>query len=164
MDNISSLAIFQESWIFYVILSLFIISIISCFLDSDKKVPSAYCLSTLVAMVAYLEYKSDLNNDWINYNSIAIYLVVGCIYFFIRVYFLGRNYVDRNYAEEETRIKYRMEYLWESIGSNIIYWWFLFPLSFIEWALSDLSKVLTRFVNSLFKSLVEKLFNLGANK
>jgi|AntRauMFilla1563_2_1112583.scaffolds.fasta_scaffold03221_4 hypothetical protein len=80
------------------------------------------------------------------------YLIIGFIYALIRTYFHGNKITSKKDFDNK---KY-------GIKDKIIKWWVLFPLSFINWVLSDLLNDIMNFLYNRFDKLFEYVFKLGA--
>jgi hypothetical protein len=91
---------------------------------------------------------------WSNFNIlfyfswelICSYLGIGLLYSFIKTYFFARK-------KGEDGRKY--------IKENVFRWWFLWPVSLINWILSDIIRDLYNLVYNKLSRLYDGIFNLG---
>lgn len=87
--------------------------------------------------------------DVITLSNALGYLGIGFVYAMLMTYIYGRK-SDSKYSPEYYDVK-----------SKVIRWWFLFPLSIINWIVSDFIFDATEFIYDKFSGLFEYIFRLG---
>lgn len=128
---------------FWIIFGLLIITLFAS--DIQEQGYGASFSLTLFLGLNY--FWGNLNIlSFLNYKHILMYLCLGLLYSFIRTYF---------YAKKEGEIGRR--YLKE----NIFRWWFLWPISLINWIFSDLISNLYDLIYSKLNILFNKIFDWG---
>ena len=126
----------------------------------------------LVFMVGMNYYSTFEPFRYITWTSVGLYLGVGFIHSIIRTYFYGAsnplkyNGYEHNPSEETVKksIDDQIETKRSYLKGNVFRWWFLFPISFINWAISDLVRDVYNFVYSKLQSLYEGVFNMGIKR
>ena len=105
---------------------------------------------------------------WGNYDILAIftvwsvssYLVTGFVFSVIRTYFYGRKKLDYdNEAYLEREIRSRKNELKE----HVFRWWFLWPVSMVNWFFSDLLKDVWDWIYAKSYKLFNYILDMGLN-
>lgn len=143
METLLGLSLFGSVFAFYAVLVVLLIIFFSAeFSESGIIAASSFGCFLL------------LNYFWGNlplfeiftFKNIAIYIIAGFIFAIIRTYFKGRELKgdDKKYFD---------------LKSAIFRWWFLFPVSAINWILGKLLKDLYDFVYSKIEKFFNSIFN-----
>ena len=103
--------------------------------------------------------------SWIN---VGAYFGIGFLYSLIRTFFYGRKslkydgVISKPTDEDITNnLKYRIEDRKSHLKNNVFRWWFLFPISFIDWVLSDLVKDVYNWLYKQLHKLYESILDAG---
>lgn len=84
--------------------------------------------------------------DIFSFQNIAMYLGIGFVFAIIRTYFKGRE------LDKKDRENYELK-------EAIFRWWFLFPISIINWVFGKLLKDLYNFIYSKVEKFFIFIFN-----
>lgn len=108
--------------------------------------------------------------EYFTWGKFGIYIGIGFLYSLIRTYFYGKaplkyNGYQSNVKEDELKenIKSQIENRRTHLKGNVFRWWFLFPISFIDWVLTDLIKDVFNAVYKKLHKLYESILNYGLN-
>lgn len=137
-------------WLFWGLVLALIISLFS--FDNNENGIGAFFSFAIFSVVTY--FWSSFNIlEYVNWVSVGTYLGIGFIYSLIRTYFLGRK----------TKLKASgdRKYLKEKLKGNVFRWWLLWPVSLLNWILSDLVRDLYNLVYKKLQKLYEGIFELG---
>lgn len=122
-----------------------------------------------MAFILLLQFQSTfVPVDYFSWSTLGLYLGIGFVHSLLRTYFYGRKKLKYNgYHKPETdkekeeniksQIKDRKSYL----KGNVFRWWFMFPISFLNWVLSDLMKDAYDVIYKQLNKLYEAIFNMG---
>lgn len=143
METLLNFTLFGSVIAFYI--SLIILFFLFIFSEREE--------SLKVAIGAFLIF-SMLNYFWGNLplleiltvKNIGIYISIGFIFAIIRTYFKGRE------LNEKDRKRFNLK-------EAIFRWWFLFPISSINWIFSKILKDFYNFIYSKFQKFFEFVFN-----
>jgi len=79
--------------------------------------------------------------------NILLYVFIGFIFALVRTYFKGKELKEK-------------EKQYFELKEHVFRWWFLFPISAINWIFGKLMKDLWNFTYNKFEKLFTKIFNL----
>ena len=98
---------------------------------------------------------------------ISTYLLIGLVYSFIRTYIAGRKLgeklktlpepTEKTYNNKETE---KRDYI-DNLKGNVFRWWFMWPLSLINWLFTDLIKDTWNLLYSKMNRLYNNILELG---
>lgn len=146
---------------FYLVTIGFIIAIFA----SDFHKNGFYIFGSVVLFSVVNYVWGDVNLlDYVSWPRIGIYLGIGFLYSLVRTYFYGRTYKDK-YLKSKTHSNQVMlkESRTDYLKDNVFRWWFAFPISVINWLLTDLLKDTWNMIYSKLEVLFEKVFNMGSD-
>jgi len=110
---------------------------------------------------------SDFNVfSYITLWNVSTYLVTGFIYAGIKSLFYGRQ-IGKTMSDGDSDNYYHKDYKWtkksllKKLKSNVSRWWLLWPVSLINWILSDLVKDVYNWVYDKIRGFFIYLFELG---
>ncbi len=83
------------------------------------------------------------------WRNVGIYLFAGKVFALVRTYFKGN---ELNKEEKKNYIQY-------DLRDNYLRWWFLFPISAINWVFGRLLRDLGLFVFSKMEKVIIAIFN-----
>jgi hypothetical protein len=151
LTQLLTLTIFG-SFIWFAILTF--ILIIAFFVSEKEEL--GYIAT--IAVIVYLLLNRFFGNvpilQFITWTNVLSYLGLGFVYTVIRTYFYGR------YAKENG---YSLNTLKSDLSGNVFRWWFLFPISFIYWMVSDFIAQAWDVIYDLLSNGFEKIFTAGFN-
>lgn len=105
----------------------------------------------------------------LSWKIILFYFVIGLIYSIIRTFFKGRTLGEEikdlpdkrpNNYPYDTKSSAKKEFF-DDLKGNVFRWWFMWPISFINWAISDLVKDTWNFIYSKMKKFYYFILELG---
>lgn len=133
-----------------------------------------FCVLTLALLVFFFYAESEeegfiataaiacyliVNHFWgnvpvftyVSWSSVGIYLGAGFIFAIIRTYMFGRKLdkLEDSYIRE--------------LKGNVFRWWFLWPVSLISWAVSDLAADVWNWVYAKVGNVFESILKAGFN-
>ena len=94
--------------------------------------------------------------EYITWRNVGIYLFVGFLYSVLRTYLFGR---EAQKEEENVRVRFERK-----LKGNVFRWWFMFPVSFIFWACSDLVRDIWDWLYEQIQGFYGYIFNLSKPK
>lgn len=143
MENLLSLAIFGS----FVWLCIFVAAVVVAFFwaENEEQGGIAFVAVVVFLIVNYFWGNVPVFNyvSWING---IVYFGIGLVYAVIRTYFYGKK-------SDERDIHY--------LKGNVFRWWFIWPISLINWAVSDLLGDLWNWAYDRFEGMFEYFFKLG---
>tara|TARA_R110000851_G_scaffold47424_1_gene115090 strand:- start:51256 stop:51801 length:546 start_codon:yes stop_codon:yes gene_type:complete len=166
LENLTGFILFGSVLWFWIFTSAFILVL---FL-SDIYENGYYAFVSFLVFLGFLHFKSNL--DMVSFIQLywytpLIYLGVGVVYAMIRTYFYGRKpytppYVNKEDSAEEVR-ELKREALKSKLKNNVFRWWFLFPVSLINWIFTDLLKDFFNAIYSKLRKVFEGILDMGIN-
>lgn len=168
LESLPQFLLFGSVIYFYI---SFII-ILAIFFWSDAKEMGFHAFAAFLVFITIMHFYSDWDPIGItSWGQVGLYLLMGFIHSLIRTYFYGRkpipkafeHYPNGRSTDDEIEIhknniiKDRKSHL----KGNVFRWWFLFPISFINWVFSDLIRDVYNFIYSQLQRLYEGVLNLG---
>jgi len=143
METLLGFTLFGSVIAFYIsLVVLFFILIFSEFEESGT--------TATIAFLSFLAFNYFWGNlplfEIFTLRNIGVYVSIGFIFAIIRTYFKGRE-LDK---EDKKRF---------DLKEAIFRWWFLFPISAINWIFGKLLKDFYNFIYSKFQKLFEFIFN-----
>lgn len=150
--NLMTIELFNLGFTFFAVFtSIFLI--ILFLLDKEE---AGYVASVVTLIYVLINYWwgnlfNEITFEWI---WLGWYLGIGLIYAIIRTYLFGR----------ENRGKNERYYAIRDLKGNVFRWWFLFPVSLINWMLFDLASKVYNLIYSYIEYTMIKIFDLGAGK
>lgn len=142
--DITGLTLFGSGIALGIVLLLLFISLIAADL-SESGWFAAVCISVVVILNAFWGTIPIL--DILTLKNILLYLIIGFIFSMVRTYFKGKE------LSKDDKKHYDLK-------SSVFRWWFLFPISLINWVFGDLLKDLFNWIYSKIESIYLKLFNV----
>ena len=167
LSNLPEFFLWGSAIVFWLFLSLLII----IFFISDVKENGILAFISFIVFIVLTELWGSFKiMNYVTLAYLGLYLVIGLIYGFIRTFFYGRKKLEyltynENPTEEEINanekalIAKRLKYL----KNNFFRWWFLFPISIINWVFSDLVFDIYDWAYSKLQKLIEIIFHYGVN-
>lgn len=106
--------------------------------------------------------------EYLSWGSVGLYLGIGFLYSLVRTYFYGRKALVyggyKTDPSDDEKIKYIENQISERkvhLKGNVFRWWFLFPVSFIDWVLSDLVKDIYDWIYKYLHKLYDSILDIG---
>lgn len=144
MENMIPFALFGSGIAFGITMIILLIIL----LITDVKESGWMALLIIIAAIwiNYMWGTFPVEKLW-NIKLIGIYLLIGLMFSIIRTYFKGREVdkEDKKYFD---------------LKGNVFRWWFLFPISAINWIFGKLLKDLYNLLYSKIGGFYEQIFNL----
>lgn len=143
MDIINSYTLFGSIIGFWAA----IISLIVALFMSEKEEQGFGALFSGLIFIGLVYFWGNVNiMDYLDFNLIGIYLIIGLLYSFIRTFIFARKLGISGKRE---------------LKEHIFRWWFLWPVSLIFWILSDVIQDLYDFIYKRISKFYEYIFELG---
>jgi len=146
-------ALFGAAIWFWIAVVAFVISLFT--FDRQENGVGALFSFIIFSVVVYFWSNFDILG-YINWLNIGLYFGVGFIYSLIRTYFLGRKIRSKSTGD--------IKYIKEKLKGNVFRWWFLWPVSLLNWILSDLVEEVYNFIYSKLKNLYENILMMGVKE
>ena len=169
LNNFTGFVLWGSVLYFWIFTSIFVLIL---FL-SDIYENGYFAFTTFLIFLAVLFFSSNV--DLVSFitlywHSPLIYLGIGLIYATIRIFFYGRKqfnpinlpYSAKDYSADKIK-ELKREELRSKLKSNMFRWWFLFPISFLNWFLKDLVRDFFNWVYSKLRRFFEYVLDLGIN-
>lgn len=137
-------------WFYGLIGLLFILLVIS---DIRSDGYSAFFVFS-VSIGILLKWSDFPVHDVFTWANIAIYLLIGFVFAIIRVYFKG---VEHRKKEEQ----YPNSTMYYKLKHHVFRWWFMWPISLLNWAIKDLISNLWDFIYKKLEIIFDYIYNLG---
>lgn len=166
LTNLTGFLFFGSVLWFWIFTSAFVISL---FL-SDIYENGYFAFGSFLVFLGFMHFKSNI--DLLGFIQLywytpLIYLGIGLVYAMVRTYFYGRKpythwSFDKDNSPEKLKELKRVK-LKSKLKGNVFRWWFLFPISFINWVLSDLLKDFFNAIYSKLRKVFEGILDMGIN-
>ena len=129
---------------------------------------NGYVATLALSIFIFLTWKwSDFNIfTYATLTNVSIYLVIGFVYAGIKSLFLGKN-IGKKMSDNDRGDYYDKHDTWtksnlhKKLKNNVSRWWLLWPVSLINWILSDLFKDVYNWVYDKIGGFFIYLFELG---
>lgn len=171
MEALLGLTLFGSVLWFWISVAVFIII---CFL-SDVNENGFWAFATLVVLGVAYYFRGHVDPllQVLTLQNILIYLGIGLGFSFLRTFFAGRKLgheiKDLPKTREDIKAqshvydtqKDRRERFLEELKGNIFRWWFMWPVSLITWAVTDIVKDIYDYVYSKMSGLYNWIVDLG---
>lgn len=136
-------------WVFASIITIILLA-------SEKYESWFWVVASILGFISVTHFLTDLDvesvlNGW----NLLGYFVIGFLYAILRTFIWGRK---------TTPSKSEIPMSFYDIKSKVIAWWTLWPVSIINWVLSDLISDVCSFIYDRFDKLFEYVFKLGLGK
>jgi hypothetical protein len=170
LTTLGALTLFGSVLWFWILTIAFIVI---CFI-SDVSENGFFAFGTLIVLVIlyYLKANIDPLLAFFSLAHILIYLLIGLFYSIMRTFLYGRrlgkelkglplnNDDGKNtFNNQEYKTK---EYV-DKLKGNVFRWWFMWPISFINWLVSDLIKDCWDYLYSLVNKWYNYILRAGIN-
>ena len=176
--DIFALTLFGSTVWALILIGLFIVI---CFIADFNKNGFYATLSLLIAgAIIYFWGKNyDAIVALFSFKNIFAYVVIGLLYSMVRTFFKGRacgmkmkdlksreeleeirrKSTDR-YIQSHTKEDERNDF-YDKLKGNVFRWWFMWPISGINWIVTDLLKDFWDYLFSLLKNFYQNILDLG---
>lgn len=144
MESLLGLTLFGSGLYFLLSVVLFLVLLIVS--DVIEVGLLASFVTVVFLSVNYKAGNLPLSEILTVYN-ILLYIFIGFIFALVRTYFKGKELKEK-----------QKEYF--ELKEHVFRWWFLFPISAINWIFGKLMKDLWNFTYNKFEKLFTKIFNL----
>lgn len=150
-------------WYFYILTLAYIISLIISEKEEDGSISF---LATLVYFGILSKFTVLDVSFLLSWKLWLIYLGIGTIYMFLRVYLIG---VDMGKKTTSARLMEdpdfrRNKYNFYDVKYKAIRWWFMWPTSIVKWLFSDIIKRVSIGIYNKIESLSYLVFSKGIEK
>ena len=168
MELLTALLLFGGS-IFWTI-AIGVVFLIICF-ASDIEKNGFYAFGSFILLIVTYYLWGDIKTflsffTWIN---ITGYLGIGLLYSFLRTFIegrkLGKRMLKLPHKKEGEHVHYtkeseKDEYI-QDLKGNVFRWWFLWPISLINWILTDIIKDLWDFLYQNIRKIYNRILDIG---
>ncbi len=96
----------------------------------------------------------------ISWTFAGTYLGIGLVYSVIRVFFEGRK-LGKKIQDLPKGNTSQKDYVIDKLSGNVSRWWFMWPISLINWVLTDLLRDFWDYVYSKMGNFYRKVLELG---
>lgn len=171
LEFLPAFALWGSAIWFWLLTLLIIIS----FFIADVNEEGYWAATSFVIFLVITHFWSDFNFfSIVTWNLVFLYLGIGLVYSIIRTVLFGRKKkmeastmefkepTEKNASDYGTEAAFKRETLYKLKG-NVSRWWFLFPVSMINWAFTDLFRDAWNWLYAKMSTIFEKLFDLGYN-
>jgi hypothetical protein len=147
LEGLLALAIFGSFTWFCILTGL----LICIFFWSENVEHGEIAFAGLVAFLIINYYWGNLPiSNYISWINALIYFGIGFLYAILKCYVYGTKSNDAKWDKDHLK-------------GNVFRWWFLWPISLINWIFSDLLKDFYNLLYRVFKNTFEFFFTLGVN-
>jgi hypothetical protein len=157
--------IFLFGSVIYFYIGLLIFMAILFYTDAKEMGFHAFFFS--IVFFGLLYWKGSFNLfEFLTWGMVGTYLGIGFIHSLIRTYFYGRKPERLRRQDKESDESYRKRIVENKqyyLKGNVFRWWFLFPISLMNWILSDLVKEVYDYVYSKLKKLYDSILTKGVD-
>ena len=165
MSEILTITLFGSTLYAFIALGVFLIL---CEL-SDIYENGFFAFGTLIVVSVLYYFWGSFQAVYEIFTPITIstYLLIGLVYSFIRTYISGRKLgeklktlpeaSEKNYRNKDTE---KADYI-DNLKGNVFRWWFMWPLSLLNWLFTDLIKDTWNLVYSKMNRLYNNILELG---
>lgn len=171
METLVGLTLFGSVIWFWISIIIFLTI---CFI-SEVEENGFFAFGTLVLLgvAYYFKGRVDPLIEVINLQNILFYLGIGLGFSIIRTFFAGRNLGHKIKDLPKTRADIKgQSHIYDSqdiqkerfideLKGNIFRWWFMWPISLITWAVTDIVKEVYDFIYSKMKGFYNWVVELG---
>lgn len=170
MEALVGLTLFGSVVWFWISVAVFLII---CFL-SDIAENGFLAFATLVLLVVGYHFKGNVEPllQVLSLVNILVYLGIGLGFSVLRTFFAGRKLGveiselpkgkgSNGYSDYESTVKYLKEHFLDDLKGNVFRWWFMWPISLITWAITDIVKEVYDFIYSKMKGFYNWVVDLG---
>jgi len=164
VNNLPEFVFFGSVIGFYVLTVVFIIFL---FLSEVTENGYVALVSFIIFSLAARFFGNFEMEQYLTLKMVGIYIAIGFAHSIIRTYFYGRKRglkrkeLLENYPETDYHVTDFNDTTLSSLKGNVFRWWFLFPVSFLTWLLSDLLRDFWNQVYDLTKKSYEYFLKLG---
>lgn len=172
MEALLGLTLFGSVLWFWISVAVFIVI---CFIsDVNENGFWAFATLVLLGVAYYLKGHVDPLLQVLTLPNILIYLGVGLGFSVLRTFFEGRKLghdINKNVKEWQERkltekhieenIENQKNYFLDELKGNVFRWWFMWPISLITWAITDIVKDIYDFIYSKMKGFYNWIVDLG---
>ena len=162
IHTILSLALFGSVVWALVVLTILLVVFFAADIEENGYVATVFFC---VACILFYLFGKETWHKFISilsYGNILFYLALGLVHAFMRVYFHGRNEMIK---VNEDRLKGRSETFEHTIDKNIkgnvFRWWFLWPVSLINWFIKDMIKDIYNWIYKHMEKIFDYIMTLG---
>lgn len=149
MSEFIPFVLFGGVWWFLVLTIVFIISLFI----SERAENGFYAFFFAIIFCVLNYYWGNFPVlKYLTIKNVSLYLIVGFLYSILRTYFKGIE-LKGDPDKKHFRLK-----------EHVFRWWFLFPVSFLNWLLSDLLGNVYDFVYAKLEGMYQAVFNAGETK
>lgn len=148
MSGILALAFFGSFFWFCVITGLILIM---CFISENVKQGGLAFTGLVIFLLVNYFWGNVPVMDYVSWMNTLAYFGVGFVYAILKTIAYGSK--SSNVTRDITYLK-----------GNVFRWWFIWPVSLLNWIFSDLMKDLFNFLYTKLKGTFEYFFYLGVGK
>ena len=149
--------------------------LIICFI-SDAVEEGGWAFAGLIILGGMFYFWADIKPmlEFFTLISVSTYLFAGLVFSFIRTFLaarkLGKKIKDLPENYDDARAKkvdtgdtkdYYKERFIDNLKGNVFRWWFMWPISLINWVLTDFIKEVWDFVYSRVSGFYKHIVELG---
>lgn len=146
MGDFLCFTIFGSGVVFLTLLTILFFSLIV----SDRVGNGYYATLSVLVFVGIMYFwgnGGDVILQYVTFKYVGMYLFAGFLFSLLRTFFKGKELTK----EEKKYFK---------LKDNVFRWWFLFPISAINWVCGHLLTDLYSFIYSKVGKVYESIFNM----
>jgi hypothetical protein len=106
---------------------------------------------------------------FLSWKMLSLYFVVGLIYSIVRTFFEGRTLGEdiKDLPDEKPNVysynnkESQKNIFFDELKGNVFRWWFMWPISLINWAVTDLIADIWDYLYSKMKKFYNLILELG---
>lgn len=162
MEILNSITLFGS--IFWGVAALVILIGLCFWADVEEEGWIALIIGIIFGVIFYLFGRDTLHNFFslLTFVNISLYLGVGLLYAFVRIFFYGRNQAYKFNEEKKTnKSEYYTPRIDRDIKSHVFRWWFLWPISLINWVIKDVVRDVYNFAYDKLSRVFNFVLDLG---
>ena len=168
MGALLALTLFGSVIWFWVSVLIFLFIVFA----SDINENGFYAFGSLIIISAVYYFWGDVKPilPIISLLNISIYLGIGLVFSTLRTFFAGRELGklikdlpitnEKNKYDSDTK-EYQKERFVNRLKGNVFRWWFMWPISLINWLISDLIADIWDYVYSKLSGFYNYVVELG---
>lgn len=145
METLLNFTLFGSAITFFI--ALVFLFFILIYVEANEKGPIG-----IIAFLCFLGFNYLGGNvsifEIFTLKNIGLYISIGFVFAIVRTYFKGRELKGRYF----------------DLKSSVFRWWFLFPISAINWVFGKLLRDFYSFIYSKFQKFFEFIFHMHHDK
>lgn len=160
IHTILSLALFGS--VVWALIVLIILLVVFFAADIEENGYAATFFFAITCVLFYFFGKETWHKfiSILTFLNIALYLGLGLAHAFVRVFFHGRNEMIKVNKDRKAGRTYEHT-IEKDIKGNVFRWWFLWPISLINWFIQDMIKDIYNWIYQRMTKIFDFFMELG---